>query len=163
MIYSDLWSEIYLIYATVDLCVDLFLSLDLWLCDFDGLKYKGLELNDEHLSDDSFFDLQMSWKSISAIDIFNLEFIFYTILTSYWSYRKGLSFVTVKNKNTYQILVNKLFTIEKFPDMSKLNNRYIIKTCWNHQYKTTKNMLEVIKSEMIILSITNEHVKWGCQ
>jgi serine/threonine protein kinase len=163
VIHSDLRPENYLVHATVDPCVDPSPSLDLWLCDFGGSKCEGLGLNGGHLPDDPFFDPRMPWESTPATDIFSLGSIFYTILTGYWPYREGPPPVTVKDKNTYETRVNELFTAGKFPDVSKLSGGNIIKRCWDHQYKTAKDVLEAIKSEMVALSITGERVKRGRQ
>jgi hypothetical protein len=62
--------------------------------------------------------------------------------------------MTMKDKNTYETLVNELFIVKKFPDVSKFSGGNIIKRCWNHQYKTVQNMLKVIKSEMIALTFS---------
>ncbi len=117
VIHSDLRPENYLVHATVDPCVDPSPSLDLWLCDFGGSKCEGLGLNGGHLPDDPFFDPRMPWEATPATDIFSLGSIFYTILTGNWPYREGPPPVTVKDKNTYETLVNELFTAGKFTGM----------------------------------------------
>ncbi|CZS96270.1 uncharacterized protein RCO7_04970 [Rhynchosporium graminicola] len=141
VIHSDLRPENYLLHTTGS-------SLDLWLCDFGGSRCDELGSNVHHLPDDPFFDPRLPWESTPAIDIFSLGSIVYTILTGYWPYREGPPPVTVEDQNVYETYVNKMFAAGIFPDVSLLEGGKVIKGCWDHQYKTSEEVLWAIKSEM---------------
>ncbi len=143
VIHSDLRPENYLVHATGES------SLDLWLCDFGGSRCDELGSNVHHLPDDPFFDLRMPWEPTPAIDIFSLGSIFYTILTGRWPYRDGLPPVTVEDQNAYETHINQMFTAGIFPDVSMLRGGKVIKGCWDHQYKTAEEVLLALKSEMV--------------
>ncbi|CZT13927.1 uncharacterized protein RAG0_17513 [Rhynchosporium agropyri] len=141
VIHSDLRPENYLLHTTGS-------SLDLWLCDFSESRCDELGSNVHHLPDDPFFDPRLPWESTPAIDIFSLGSIVYTILTGYWPYREGPPPVTMEDQNVYETYVNKMFAAGIFPDVSLLEGGKVIKGCWDHQYKTSEEVLWAIKSEM---------------
>jgi len=143
VIHSDLRPENYLVHATSES------SLDLWLCDFGGSRCDKLGSNNYHLPDEPFFDPRMPWESTPAIDIFSLGSVVYTILMGHWPYREGPP-PTVEDK-TYENHVNQMFTAGIFPDVSNLRGGKVIKGCWNHQYKTAEEVLWAVKSEMAAL------------
>lgn len=145
VIHSDLRPENYLVHATGES------SLDLWLCDFGGSRCDELGFNVHHLPDEPFFDPRMPWESTPATDIFSLGSIVYTTLTGYWPYREGPPLVTVEDKNAYETHVNEMFAAGIFPDVSMLRGGKVIKGCWDHQYKTAEEVLWAIKSEMVTL------------
>jgi hypothetical protein len=140
-------------------------SLDLWLCDFGGSRCDELEFNvhfggsrcDElgfnvhHLPDEPFCDPWMLWESTPATDIFSLGSVIYTTLTGYWPYREDLPPVTIEDKFAYESYVNKMFKAGIFLDVSKLRGGKMIKSCWDHQYKTADQVLCAIMSEMVTL------------
>ncbi|KAF2835319.1 kinase [Patellaria atrata CBS 101060] len=146
VIHSDLRPENFLVHATTEL------SLDLWLCDFGGARCDKLGLNVHHLPDDPFFDPRLPWVSTPAVDIFSLGSIIYTILTGHWPYREGLPPVTMEEKCSYESNVNKMFEAGVFPDVSRLRGGRVIKGCWDHQYQTAEEVLLAIKSEMAVLN-----------
>jgi serine/threonine protein kinase len=142
VIHSDLRPENYLVHATGDS------SLDLWLCDFGGSRCDELGFNVHHLPGDPFFDPRMPWESTPATDIFSLGSIVYTILSGYWPYREGPAPVTVEDKSAYETHVNEMFAAGIFPDVSMLRGGKVIKGCWEHQYKTVEEVLLATKTEM---------------
>ncbi|CZT07738.1 uncharacterized protein RCO7_11230 [Rhynchosporium graminicola] len=142
VIHSDLRPEIYLLHATGS-------SLDLWLCDFGGSRCDELGLNVHHLPDEPFSDPRMPWESTTAIDIFSLGSIVYTILRGYWPYMEGPPPVTVEDKNVYETHVNEMFAAGIFPDVSMLRGGKVIKGCWDHQYKTAEEVLWAVQSELV--------------
>ena len=153
VIHSDLRPENYLVHATVGPGVDLSPSLDLWLCDFGGSACDELGLPGRQLPDDPFFDPRMPWVSTPATDIFSLGSITYTILTGHWPYREGPPPVTLEDKKAYEKKVIELFEAGNFPSVSKLSGGDVIKGCWHHKYKTAKDVLEALRSEMVALSM----------
>lgn len=126
VIYSDLRPKNFLVYATGES------SLDLWLCDFSGSRCDELGSNVHHLPDKPFFDPRMPWESTPATDIFSLGSIIYTTLTGYWPYREGPPPVTVEDKNAYKTYMNKMFAAGIFPDVFILRGGEVIKGCWHH-------------------------------
>lgn len=144
VIHSDLRPENFLVHATSEL------SLDLWLCDFGGARCDELGSNVIHLPDDPFFDPRLPWVSTPAIDIFSLGSVIYTILTGNWPYRSGPPPMTVEDKNSYENFVNQMFTEGRFPDVS-MEGGIVIKGCWDHQYQAAEEVLLAIKSEMKLL------------
>ncbi|CAG8981742.1 hypothetical protein HYALB_00013354 [Hymenoscyphus albidus] len=135
VIHSDLRPENYLVHTTKKG------SLDLWLCDFGGARCDSVGLNVSHLPDEPFFDPRMPWNSTSAVDIFSLGSMIYTILTGHWPYREGPPPVTVEDKSVYEAYVNGMFTAGRFPDVSWLKGGTVIMKCWNHQYSTAEEVL----------------------
>ena len=123
MIHSDLRPENYLVHATGES------SLDLWLCDFGGSRCDELGFNVYHLPDEPFFDPRIPWESIPVTDIFSLGSIIYTTLTGYWLYREGLPPVTIEDKSAYKTHVNEMFTAGIFLDVSILRGRKVTKGC----------------------------------
>lgn len=142
VIHSDLRPENYLVHATNESL------LDLWLCDFGGARCDDLG-SDYHLPDDPFFDPRMPWESTPATDIFSLGSIIYTIMTGHWPYREGLPPVTTDDQTAYMAEVQQKFLDSEFPDVSNLGGGEVIKGCWNHWYKTAEEVLRAIQSVMV--------------
>lgn len=140
VIHSDLRPENFLLHATNETL------LDLWLCDFGGARCDELGSNVVHLPDDPFFDPRMPWESTPATDIFSLGSIIYTIMTGCWPYRKGPAPVTEEEKTAYETEVYQKFLDGVFPDVSELRGGEVIKGCWDHQYKTADEFLHAIQS-----------------
>lgn len=65
------------------------LCVSMWFSDFGSSMCAGLQLKGPNLPNISFSDPRMPWQSISAIDIFNLGFIFYAIMTGNWPFMDG--------------------------------------------------------------------------
>jgi hypothetical protein len=148
VIHSDLRLENYLVHGTVGPCIGPSLSLDLWLCDFGGSQCEELGSNGGKLPDDPFFDPREPWVVSPATDVFSLGTIIYTILMGHWPHREGASPVTREDKIAYETEVNALFMDGKFPDLSNVIGGEVIKGCWDHQYRTGKDVLEALKSRM---------------
>ncbi|EKD16956.1 uncharacterized protein L3040_006241 [Drepanopeziza brunnea f. sp. 'multigermtubi'] len=146
VIHSDLKPENYLVHATADGS-----SLDLWLCDFGGSTCRELGHSIPHLPDDPFFDVRMPWIPTEAIDIFSLGSIIYTILTGHWPYREGTPPLKLDDIGFYETYVNEMITKGVFPDVSSLRAGKVIRGCWDHQYQTTKEVLEAMRLELAAL------------
>lgn len=153
VIHSDLRPENFLVHGTVSSYMDSSPSLDLWLCDFGGSKCEELGLDGQTLPDDPFFDPREPWVSSPATDIFSLGSIIYTILTRRWPYREGASPSAANDKAAYETKVNALFMEGRFPDLSEQSGRGVIEGCWDHHYKTAKDVLDALKTEMESLGI----------
>ncbi|KAF2271830.1 kinase-like protein [Westerdykella ornata] len=142
VIHSDLRPENFLVHATTEV------SLDLWLCDFGGSTCTELNLGGGHLPDDPFFDPTQPWISTPATDIFSLGSIFYTILTGHWPYKSCGSFETGEGKYDYQRRVNALFSQKKFPDVTGLAGGKVVMGCWMKRYGTVNEILRDLETEM---------------
>ncbi|KAF1360121.1 kinase-like protein [Lizonia empirigonia] len=153
VIHSDLKPENYLVHNTVDPGIGSPPSFDLWLCDFGGSKCDKLKLDRGKLPDDPFFDPRKSWESTKATDIFSLGSIIYTILTGHWPYREGAPPVTPEDIAAYEKEVYNMFMAGQFPDVSKLIGGKVIMGCWDHQYLSSEDVLEALKSEIKLQGI----------
>lgn len=133
VIHSDLRPENYL----VD---DRNSSLNLYLCDFGGSS-SGIFCGG-NLPDAGFFDPRKSWEPSTALDIFSLGSVCYTIMTGHWPYKDSTPFKSGAEMLEYDTKVKELFTQGRFPPVESLAGGSIIQGCWTDQYSSAKAVLE---------------------
>lgn len=126
-------------------------TLSLLLCDFGGASCSALQLDGNRLPDEPFYDPTQGTTSTPALDIFSLGSVFYTILTGNWPYKTSSGpFESINDMLNYEEEVNRLFRIEKYPDVTELVGGKIILGCWTKKYKTAEKVLGALDEVMSI-------------
>jgi serine/threonine protein kinase len=143
VIHSDLRLEQYLVHATSRT------SLDILLCDFGGSTCGVLGLDGGHLPEDPFFDPTQGDTSTPATDIFSLGSILYTILAGHLPHKPPGQF-GLGEEDRYRTHVYQLFARGEFPEVTNLIAGSVVMGCWKKKYKTVKEILCALKSEMWI-------------
>ncbi|ESZ95772.1 kinase domain-containing protein [Sclerotinia borealis F-4128] len=120
------------------------------LCDFGGAVCDELGLDGEQLPNDPFCHpaLDFYTKVTTAVDIFSLGSIFYTILTGYWPYRTQAFYSSTDEYWDYLDRVALLFKQGMYPDVTGLVGGEVIKRCWTREFTTVQQILDALAKHM---------------
>ena len=118
-------------------------KLDLLLCDFGGSVCRRLGLDGQSLPDGPFWNPALGYDVTTAIDIFALGSLFYTILTGRWPYRDQPGvFETFDERLEWEDkVVHPNFLAEKFPDVGGLPFGDVMMGCWKRRFATADDVL----------------------
>jgi len=144
VIHSDLRPENYLVHATTPT------SLDLWLCDFGGSTCEKLGVDGKQLPDPGFFDPNADWVATTAIDLFSVGSVLYSIVSGHWPHRDPGPFKSAEDCLSYDELVEDHFRNRKYPDVNGIFGGSIILGCWTGNYSSADDVLQALEQEIEI-------------
>jgi hypothetical protein len=125
-------------------------QLDVWLCDFGGLKWDELAVNGGHFPDDPCFNPQLGLVLTPATDIFSLGSLSFVVLTGNLPFGSDLKGEPFDDVQSYQVHVNGRFATGEFPVVAGLVAGDMIRKCWQHNedsgFKTKADVLSALRS-----------------
>ncbi|PFH60896.1 hypothetical protein XA68_10141 [Ophiocordyceps unilateralis] len=132
-------------------------SRDLLVCDFGGSACEELGLNGGNLPDGPFYHPVFDGVSSSALDIFSLGSLFYTVLTGCWPYRSTPGRPEIlKEAIAYEEEIAEALNQGKYPDLKGIVGGTVILACWTRQYGTAEEVLRALEREMPVPEVEAE-------
>lgn len=142
VIHSDLRPDNFLVHATTPT------SLDLWLCDFGGSTCEKLGVDGKQLPDPGFFDPNAECMSTTAIDIFSVGSLLYSIVSGHWPHRDPGPFKSAEDYRSYDERVEEHFRNREYPDVDGFFGGTIILGCWTKKYSSADDVLQALDQEI---------------